>query len=400
MVPAADSLGGQSNNWLYDRIGRYPYYPERRRRPFRLLGLDSARGSAAGSINDLQDWQTTLHQTGQYQANGGKLPRRAKGPRLYLDPKRRVWVIRDGSRFIRTGCAESNVERARKLLGRYLASQYEPQPSSSPMIADVLLAYTKEVIPHKRTARTMRYSVGCLERWWGDKTVADVTAINCRAYAGDKGNSGALFDLKRLQSAINHWHKEHGPLAFVPKLTMPPAPPPRTRWLTRGEVARLLWAARRVEYLKRLILLGLYTGSRPGVILALKWSQVDLVNGVLTRQVAAGALNKRAPPARLGRRILAFLRRWHRYDGHICAQVVHYDGKKMHSPHTSWDKACRRAGLRKVTPHTLRHTRATWLLRKGASLWDVAGHLGMTVKTLEATYGHHHPDHQGGVADL
>jgi integrase len=331
------------------------------------------------------------------------VPRRAKGPRLYLDRKRSVWVIRDGTHFVRTGCAESDVERARALLGRYLSEQYEPKPSPAPLILDVLLAYLKEVVPTKRTARNLRYNVATLEKWWGEMRVVDVTAKNCRAYAADsRSQSSALVELKRLQAAINHWHREHGPLAAVPKVTMPAAPGRRTHWLTRAEAARLLWEARRVEYLKRLILLGLATGSRPGVILGLRWNQVDLEAGIMYRrpQTAAGASNKQAPPVRLGRRILAHMRRWHRIDGPNCALVVHYNGQQIASPHTSWRMACNRAGLRNVTPHTLRHTRATWLMRQGAAPWAVAGHLGMTLRTLEAVYGHHHPSFQGTVADL
>lgn len=244
--------------------------------------------------------------------------------------------------------------------------------------------------------------MAALERWWGDKRVSDVTAINCRAYAATKKSSGALVDLKRLQAAINHWHKEHGPLTFVPKLTMPRAPNPRTRWLTRSEAAKLLKAAHRVEYLKRLILLGLHTGSRPGVLLALKWDQIDLITGVMLRrpQAVAGALNKQAPPVRLGRIILAFLRRWHRMDGGICALVIHYNGQQISSPHTSWRMACKTAGLRNVTPHVLRHTCATWKMQAGANIWSLAGFLGLTVNTLTSVYGHHHADYQKDVADL
>ena len=46
-----------------------------------------------------------------------------------------------------------------------------------------------------------------------------------------------------------------------------------------------------------------------------------------------------------------------------------------------------------VTPHTLRHTAATWLMQQGTDLWQTAGFLGMSVEQLERTYGHHHPDH-------
>jgi integrase len=50
-----------------------------------------------------------------------------------------------------------------------------------------------------------------------------------------------------------------------------------------------------------------------------------------------------------------------------------------------------------VTPHTLRHTAATWLMQAGTDPWVAAGYLGMTVATLERVYGHHHPAYMGGV---
>jgi integrase len=46
-----------------------------------------------------------------------------------------------------------------------------------------------------------------------------------------------------------------------------------------------------------------------------------------------------------------------------------------------------------VTPHTLRHTAATWLMQLGTDPWEAAGYLGMSVKILIDTYGHHHPDY-------
>jgi hypothetical protein len=47
----------------------------------------------------------------------------------------------------------------------------------------------------------------------------------------------------------------------------------------------------------------------------------------------------------------------------------------------------------KVSPHTLRHTAATWLMQAGVDKWEAAGFLGMTVEMLDRVYGHHHPDH-------
>ena len=62
-------------------------------------------------------------------------------------------------------------------------------------------------------------------------------------------------------------------------------------------------------------------------------------------------------------------------------------------------QACRRAGLKCVTPHTLRHTAATWLMQHGVNVWDAAGFLGMSPETLQKVYGHHHPDYLKSAAE-
>ena len=62
--------------------------------------------------------------------------------------------------------------------------------------------------------------------------------------------------------------------------------------------------------------------------------------------------------------------------------------------------AVKSAGLDKhVTPHTSRHTAATWAMQNGVNLWQAAGFLGMTVEMSEDRYGHHHPDFQRQAAD-
>jgi integrase len=144
-----------------------------------------------------------------------------------------------------------------------------------------------------------------------------LSARNCRAYAATKKTAGAAADLKVLKSALRHWQAEYGPLAALPEVWLPTRAEPPDRWLTRTEAAQLLRAARRVPYLARMILLGFYTGPRPGVIKALRWDWIDFEHGIMRRR-AAGEQNigtKRRPPARLGRRILAHLRRWRRLDG-------------------------------------------------------------------------------------
>ncbi len=224
------------------------------------------------------------------------------------------------------------------------------------------------------------------------------TAKNCRAYGKERTPAAARRDLETLRAAIGHWHREYGPLPSIPKVTLPPKPQPRDRWLTRSEAAKLLKAARHVPHLARFILLGLYTGSRSGTLFQLRWSWIDLVQGVMLRREPGKAeTKKRTPPARLGSRIKAHLRRWQRIDGrHADNHVCHYDGRPIKKLRRSFSAAVKDAKLGPgVTPHTLRHTRATWLMQASIDPWEAAGHLGM-----ERTYGKHSPDFQKRAANV
>jgi integrase len=78
---------------------------------------------------------------------------------------------------------------------------------------------------------------------------------------------------------------------------------------------------------------------------------------------------------------------------------VEWQGKPVKSVKTGFKHAVGLAGLwGKVTPHTLRHTAATWLMQRGVPMWQAAGYLGMSVQMIERTYGHHHPDYMRGAA--
>jgi integrase len=331
------------------------------------------------------------------------MPRRARGPYLYLDPKRRTWTIRDGTRFIRTGCGESERGKAETALAQYLGHKHRPAPSADPLIDDVLNAYATEHGPYTRRPDNVVYTISNLLRFWSGKRCSDITARQCRSYAEGKTSAASRRDLESLRAALRYWHREYGPLSSLPTVTLPAKSEPRDRWLTRSEAARLLMAAKRMEHLKRFILLGLYTGSRSGVILNLKWEWIDLDRGIMRRRASGETeSNKRKPPVRLGRRILSHLRRWSRIEGERRGVfVVHIGEAAVVKLRRSWGTARKAAGLdAAVTPHALRRTRATWLMQEGVDIWEAAGHLGMSPETLTRIYAQHSPDHQKRAAEV
>ena len=101
---------------------------------------------------------------------------------------------------------------------------------------------------------------------------------------------------------------------------------------------------------------------------------------------------------------------------------MHDSGERIRDVKKGFAAACQRAGLVKwekvkdteihdapctfvraipsLTPHTLRHTTATWLMQAGVKTWEAAGFLAMSEKILIDVYGHHHPDYQRDAADV
>ncbi|WP_432475327.1 tyrosine-type recombinase/integrase (plasmid) [Brucella anthropi] len=347
----------------------------------------------------------------------------------------------------RTGCGATEREQAEIALAKYLAQKYQAKTSeknaSLISLQDVLLVYSNEHCPTLTAPESTGYAIDVLARWWARKRLAEINKNSCREYLAHRVKSVKPGTVRRelavLNAAVQYWHETYGPLNAVPIVTLPPAANPRERWLTRSEAARLLGAAlgfyrtsdgelkravhRINRHLARMILLGLYTGSRRGVLLSVGWDRscgagfIDFDRGVMHRRAEdAIETKKRKPPVKLGRKILAHLRRWYLKDMRALADlrratggkpvrafqtVVALDGQSLSSIRTSWESARSLAGLdKKVTPHTLRHTRATWMMRNGVDMWEAAGALGMTVKTLEDVYGHHHSDFQANAAEV
>jgi integrase len=155
-------------------------------------------------------------------------------------------------------------------------------------------------------------------------------------------------------------------------------------------------------HLYRFIVIGLMTGSRSGAIRTLQWAWVDLDSRVMRRRAFGEAEDsrKRTPPVKIAARLARLLRLWKRQDGPSCKYVVHYNGQPIGSLKRTWAQACKLARLEGVSPHTLRHTRATWLMQEGVEPWEAAGHLGMSVDMLTRVYGKHHPSFQERASEV
>jgi integrase len=341
------------------------------------------------------------------------MPRAAEPPRLYLRKDKgggRVWIIRDRNRDRRTGCFERDREGAEKRLAAYLAEKHMARPvkggrSDAVSLAEVLRVYALEHAPTTARPELIGEHIGRLAEFWGGRKVSEIKGATCRKYGEGRKPSMTRRELETLRAAVNYYHREYG-LDPLPAFSMPGKSPSRSRWLTRHEASALLRSSRGMPHLQRFILIALYTGTRSGAVLNLSWLAstasgfIDLERGVLYRSGSSQRkTNKRQPPVAIPDRLLAHLKRWKRMDGNI-RHVIHWNGSSVQSIKKAFRSAKRAAGLSEdVTPHTLRHTAATWLMQAGVETWQAAGFLGMTVEMLERVYGHHHPAYQKQAAD-
>jgi integrase len=238
----------------------------------------------------------------------------------------------------------------------------------------------------------------------------------------------ARHDLKSLRAAIRWYKREVDTSIVVPTVTMPSKSPPRMDYyLTRDQVAARIRAARkskRTHHVARMILIGWYSGTRPGATLALRWvpsptaGWFDLDNEVLHRRGSRTTINnKRQPPARIHAHLLPHLRRWHRMDtAKGFTHVIRYQGESVKKLRRSWgtvarsaakamaERESKRTGTNVVPsevkdgPHIMRHSCCTWLMAAGVDVYEVSGYTGVSVEVLLEVYGHHHPNFQSKAA--
>lgn len=189
--------------------------------------------------------------------------------------------------------------------------------------------------------------------------------------------------------------KKRGLIEAVPEIEWLRAPKPEFDFLSFQEADRLV-AAADGEW-ATMILVGLRTGLRQGELLALRWQDVDLKSGLLSvrRSVTRGIITEpksgKGRDIPLGDAVLAALKAPRHLRGEMVFCTV--DGRmlrKNECKHPLW-RACRRAGIRQVGWHVLRHTFASHLVMRGVPLKAVQELMGHATIDMTMRYAHLSP---------
>lgn len=316
-------------------------------------------------------------------------------PEYRLVRYRGIWCIywREAGRARRNSLHTRDPEEAGRRYAAAIAELSKPSRPRLVTVADCLAAYYEakpQVEPRK--------AIGA---FFSALSPLSIDQATCRRYAAERQAAPKTIhtEMGVLRAALIHAERLRW-IDKAPFIWMPPAGDPRDRWLSHDEASRLLTECR-LPHLRLYVQIALHAPARPGAILDLTWPQVSFPLGVIdfnpsgrARTAKGRAVVPMTPDLR------AVLEAAHEARTGDCAYVVNWAGKRVTKIRRAFAEACRRAGLEHVTPHTLRHTAATWMAEGGVDMRKISRYLGHSrTEVTERVYAKHSPHFLKDAAD-
>jgi integrase len=305
-------------------------------------------------------------------------------------------------------------------------------------VKDVIDRYREDVLPHKSpsTQRAESTFLAFWERTLGEYALSyvkpDIVSVKLRELgkAGDgrrkKPDDEAADDkvkptapkkrktLKNYRDTLELLFKHAkqwewiaaNPMDGVNRITK--IRDERTRFLSDEERSALLDACKASdnEHLYTVVVFALSTGARKGEILGLTLANLDLGRGVAILRETKNGDTRAAPIARHLRELL--LVQMERSLS-LYAALPHppktrwlfprADGEQPIDIRTAWENARDKAGLVDFRFHDLRHSTASYLAMKGASLVEIAEVLGHRTLQMVRRYSHLSESHVKGLVE-
>ena len=169
----------------------------------------------------------------------------------------------------------------------------------------------------------------------------------------------------------------------------------RIRYLTEEEVIELIEECKSRKHLVRITKCALHTGMRRSEILTLKWSQIR--NGFIYLEKTK-TKNKREIP--INDELQEVFKEIRREQGLTSQDIFLYHSKTIHRVERAFKGALRRANIEDFKFHDLRHTFASHLIMKGATLKEVMELLGHKDIKMTLRYAHLSEEHKKKAVNL
>lgn len=244
---------------------------------------------------------------------------------------------------------------------------------------------------NKRTWKQDVYSLGLLKGFFGTRDLRLIETLDIEKLKAQKLREGLskarvnryLALLKKMFNLAIDWgYAKENPVRrvrlFSEKDNL------KERILADAEEKRLLEAS--AAHLRPIILVALQTGMRRGEILALQWHQVELDRRIIRVEHTKSGQNRIIPINEL---LMTELKKLKRADGKSRFVFLNpKSGKPMVDVKTGFKAATRRAEIRGLRFHDLRHTFASRLIEAGFDLITVKDLLGHQSVVTTQRYTH------------
>lgn len=290
-------------------------------------------------------------------------------------------------------CKEAEQQKIRRILDGIVDAP--PPVRAKPSTAKTLNAFESTYLEHS-TAKNESSSVDSKKQILRDhiKPTLGEMPLDQISYAVIEDLKHALLGKPLKAKTVNNvltvlrrllvLAKKRGEIVTVPEIEWLPVDDAKFDFFTFDEAPRLRDAAAGDGEWRAMILLGLQAGLRQSELLGMHWDDVDTVAGriVIRRARVRGKMKgpKNGKPREIpmsdGVRAALKGQKHLRGDFVFCD----LDGKPLTKgacKHPLW-RACKRAGLRRVGWHVLRHTFASHLAMRGVPL-----------KVIQELMGHH-----------
>jgi len=302
---------------------------------------------------------------------------------------RGIWCVywRENGRPRRNSLHTSDRDKAEREFAAVIAKLKEPARPKIITVSDCLAAYYEakpQVFPRK-----------ALAKFFGQMVPDGIDQAACEKFALERAAAPKTThtEMGILRAALIHAERIKW-IFKSPFIWMPDPGEPRDRWLSHDEAARLV-AACQQPHLRLFVHIALHTAARPGAILDLTWDQVLFDRGQINFNPQGRArTHKGRPLVNMTPDLQAALEAAVESRTPGCDYVVSWGGKKVTKVRRAFAAACKRARLSKVTPHTLRHTAATWMAEHGIPMREISLQLGhSSTDVTERVYAKHSPEY-------
>ena len=256
---------------------------------------------------------------------------------------------------------------------------------------------------NKRSWKDDFYRLQGFIEFFGTVLLHEVSPIDIEKFKSaklEKGNTKSTVNrylaiLKRMFNIAIEWgYAKDNPVKRVK--FYPEKDNLRERILTEIEEDRLLDASS--EHLRPILVVALNTGMRRGEILNLKWEQIDLEAKEIRVKSTKSGKSRVVDVNSLLVDELEKLKKESRGSQHIFLNPR--TGKPYGKLQTSFDGACRRAGIKGLRFHDLRHTFASRLVERGVDLIRVKDLLGHSSVKVTERYTHANREERKKAVEL